>query len=111
MLMSQIPPSAKEVTTAVRKKGCEAIPYVDLREQGQKEYQKQLILCKNFKCDALTDGKDIEAARQRAKACRERRIQMRTIFAQAIGRAKGTLEKMIQGDPLKPDLTTILKTL
>src|SRR6185503_7734289 len=109
--MKQTPPSAKEVKAAVSKQGCDAIPYVDLREKGKREYQKQLSLCKDYKCDALSTGNEIEAARQRAKACRQQRIAVRTVFAQAIGRVKGVLQNIRAGDPLKPDLSLILKAL
>jgi hypothetical protein len=107
----QATPTAKEVKGATGKKGGEAIPYADLREQCKREYEKQLSLCKSYSCDGLTKENEIEAARQRAKACRQQRIMVRTIFAQAIGRVKGALQKMVSGDPLKPDLTSILKEL
>jgi len=106
-----VPPSAKEIKDAAGKTGCDAIPYPDLREKGKKEYEKQKTSCKNFSCDSLTEGNEIAAAQTRAKACRAQRIAVRTIFAQAIGRVKGVLQKMDSGDPLKPQLTNILKEL
>jgi hypothetical protein len=107
----QLAPSAKEIKDAAGKTGCDAIPYPDLREKGKKEYDKQKELCKNFSCDSLTKENEIAAAQTRAKLCRAQRVAVRTIFAQAIGRVRGVLQKMISGDPLKPDLTTILKEL
>jgi hypothetical protein len=107
----QLPPSAKEIKEAAAKTGCDAIPYSDLREKGEKEYEKQKTACKDFSCENLTDANEIAAAQTRAKACRAQRIAVRTIFAQAIGRVKGVLQKMNSGDPLKPDLTNILKEL
>ena len=109
--MPPLSPSAKEVKTAAAKAGCDAIPYPDLRDQGKREYAKQLESCKNYSCDGLTAANEIEAARQRAKACQLQRVKVRTIFAQAIGRVKSVLQNMKPGDPLKPDMTTILKTL
>lgn len=108
--MNQVP-SAKEVKAAAAKTGCDAIPYPDLREKGKREYQKQQSSCKNYTCDALKTANEIEAARLRAKACREQRIHVRTVFAQAIGRVKGALQTMKQGDPLKVEMAKILKTL
>ena len=107
----QTPPSAQEVKAAAGKKGCEAIPYPDLRGEGQRAYQKQLAACKGFTCDSLTAANEIEAARYRAQTCREQRILMRTIFARAIGRVKEVLARVKPSDPLKPGLTTILKEL
>jgi len=107
----QLPPSAKEIKDAAGKTGCDAIPYPDLRDKGKKEYEKQKNLCKNFSCDSLTKENEIAAAQTRAKACRAQRIAMRTVFAQAIGRVKGVLQKMNSGDPMKPALTAILKEL
>src|SRR5687767_3336537 len=107
----QIPPSAKEVKAAAGKKGCDAIPFADLRQQGQDAYRKQLNACKNFTCDRLTTGNEVEAARLRAKTCREERIAVRTVFARAIGRVQEVLRRMTPGDPLKPDLTAILREL
>src|SRR4051812_36487969 len=79
--------------------------------RAKKEYDKQKELCKNFSCDSLTKENEIAAAQTRAKLCRAQRVAVRTIFAQAIGRVKSVLQKMISGDPLKPELATILKEL
>lgn len=106
-----VPPSAKEIKTAVSKKGCEAIPYPDLRVAGQREYGKQTAECKNCTCDGLAKPNEIEAARTRSKLCFEQRIKVRTIFKEAIGRVKQALQGMKPGEPLKPDLTKILQEL
>jgi hypothetical protein len=105
------PPSAKEVRDAAGKEGCDAIPYLDLRRAGKREYEKQKSVCKDFSCDSLAEIDEIEAALERAKACRQRRINVRTIFKQAIGRVTTVLRKVTPGDPLKPDLEDILEEL
>ncbi len=107
----QTPPTAKEIQAAAGKKGIDAILYPDLREQGKREYQKQLSECKNYTCNSLSKENEIEAASQRARACHAQRIRVRTIFEQAIGRVKGTIQKMDRGVPLRPMLEKILKEL
>jgi hypothetical protein len=103
--------SAKEVKAAAGKAGTDAIPYPDLRAVAKREYDKQLAACKDYSCDNLKDANEIEAALVRAKACRQQRIAVRTVFNQAIGRVKAALKGMKPGDPLKPDLEDILKSL
>lgn len=106
-------PSAQEIKTAANKKGCDAIPFADLREAGKRAYQKQLTECKGFAVAgiATATAQELDAASHRAQLCREARIAVRTVFARAIGRVKEVLAKMKSGDPLKPDLAKILKEL
>lgn len=107
----QATPSFKEITSASKENGIQAIPYPDLRWKGKQEYGRQLTVCKEYSCDNLSKEDEIEAAGKRAKACREQRIKVRGVFAQAIGRIKSALKTMKPGDPSKPGLETILAEL